>query len=35
MNPDFRMDAEPDVRSIGDEPVKFLRSIECSAPESF
>ena len=26
---------EPDVRSIGDEPVKFLCSIECSAPESF
>ena len=24
-----------DVRSIGDEPVKFLCGIECSAPESF
>ena len=35
MDPDFRMDAEPDVRSTGDEPVKFLCGIECSAPESF
>ena len=33
--PIFGWTAEPDVRSTGDEPVEFLRSIECSAPESF